>query len=102
MIVVVSAEPPGVLGSRLRAIATDPSNAGKYLAVASFGGPLRRDLAASLLAEGKLAAIGLDAPGPAGRPAAVEQLLRWARAAASPESKGKRAEGTPGPFLWFY
>src|SRR5207344_3028312 len=38
LVVIVSAESPGVLGRRLRSLATDPAYAGRIIAVASLGG----------------------------------------------------------------
>jgi len=102
VVFVVSAEAPGVLGRRLRAYATDPANSGKILAVVSLGGPVRADLPASLLSEGKLAAVGVAEGGPVGRARAVSEAGAWARAASSDGAKGKRPEELPGPFTWFY
>jgi hypothetical protein len=102
LIVVVSAEPPGVLGRRLRTLASDPANTGKTLAVVALGGALRSDLPASLLAEGRLAAFGLLEAGPVGRAAAVEAAARWSREAGGAGAAARRAESIPGPFTWFY
>ena len=102
LVVIVSAESPGVLGRRLRALALDPSFAGKTLAVASLGGPLRADLPASLLAEGRLAAMGVYDAGPVGFSRSIEEIVRFARRAASDASKGRRVEELAGPFTWFY
>jgi len=102
IVVIVSAEPPGVLGRRLRALAVDPSFAGKVLAVASLGGPLRADLPASLLGEGRLAALGLYDAGPVGFSKSIAEIARWARIAGSDGSRGRRVEELPGPFTWFY
>jgi len=102
LVVIVSAESPGVLGRRLRALAIDPAFAGKTLAVASLGGPLRADLPASLLAEGRLAALGVYDAGPVGSSKSIEEIVRFARRAASDASKGRRVEELAGPFTWFY
>ncbi len=102
VLLLVSAEPPGVLGRRLRALAVDPASSGKILAVASFAGPLRGDLPASLLAEGKLAAFGIVEPGPVGGTRSIAEIARWARSAGDELSKGRRIEELPGPFTWFY
>jgi len=101
-VLIVSAEPPGVLGRRLRSLATDPAYAGRILAVASLGGPLRGDLPASILGEGRLAALGVYEAGPVGLAKSIAQIARFARVAASDASKGKRVEDLPGPFTWFY
>ena len=102
IVVIVSAEPPGVLGRRLRALALDPAYAGKTLAVVSLGGPLRADLPGSLLGEGRLAGFGLYEAGPVGLRKAIAEIARFARSAASDASKGRRVEALPGPFTWFY
>ncbi len=102
LILIVSAEPPGILGRRLRAFAADPASTGKTLAVAALGGPLRGDLPASLLGEGRLAALGLYEAGPLGLSRSVEEVVRWARVAGGDAAKGARVEGPAGPFTWFY
>lgn len=102
LVVIVSAESPGVLGRRLRALALDPAFAGKTLAVASLGGPLRADLPASLLAEGRLAALGVYDAGPIGFSRSIEEIVGFARRAGSDGSKGLRVEELAGPFTWFY
>jgi len=102
LVVIVSAESPGVLGRRLRALAIDPAFAGKTLAVASLGGPLRADLPASLLAEGRLAGLGVYDAGPVGFQESIEEIVRFAGSAGSDGSKGRRVEELAGPFTWFY
>jgi hypothetical protein len=102
VVLVVSAEPAGLLGRRLRALSRDPAMQGKVLAVVSLGGPLRGDLPWSLLHEGRLAAMGLYEAGPVGLPLAVDRAAAWAGAATEPGSKGRRPEEIPGPFTWFY
>lgn len=101
VVVLASAEPPGLLGARLRGLARNPALKGKLLAVISFGAPIRRDLPASLLAEGMLAGLGLaDAP-PAGQPRWVRDVLAFAAALAAPAGD-RRIEDVPGPFLWCF
>ncbi|HEX4825268.1 MAG TPA: hypothetical protein VFV19_13260 [Candidatus Polarisedimenticolaceae bacterium] len=102
VVLVVSGEGPGVLGRHLRRVAADPSNAGKALAVVALAGAPRDDLPASLLGEGKLAAIGIYSAGPVGIPEAVDRVSSWARAAADAKSTGLRLEELPGPFTWYY
>jgi hypothetical protein len=102
LVLVVSAESPGVLGKRLRQLATDPQLDGKSLAVVSCGGPLRGDLPASLLAEGHLAAIGIYEAGPVGLTKSLALVSGWADAAIGEAAKGRRAEEVAGPFTWFY
>ena len=102
VVVVTSDEPAGVLGRRLRRLATDPALSGKILAVAALSGALRPDLPASLLAEGKLAALGVYEVGPVGRARALDDLAAFERAVADEGSKGRRVEEVPGPFTWYY
>jgi hypothetical protein len=92
LVVIVSAESPGVLGKRLRAIALDPAFAGKTVACVSLGGSLRADLPASLLAEGRLGALGVYDAGPVGLSRSIDEIARFVRAAASEPSKGRRVE----------
>jgi hypothetical protein len=70
--------------------------------VASFGGPLRGDLPASILGEGRLAALGVYEAGPVGLTRAIAEIARFARSATSDASKGRRVEDLPGPFTWYY
>jgi hypothetical protein len=102
VVLIVSAEPPGVLGRRLRSLATDPAYAGRILAVASLGGPLRGDLPASLLGEGRLAALGVYEAAPVGLTKSIAEIARFARSAGSDAAKGRRVEDLPGPFTWYY
>lgn len=101
-VMLVSADPAGLLGRRLRALSRDPEMQGKVLAVVSLGGPLRGDLPASLLREGRLAALGVFEAGPVGMERAADRAAAWARAAGEAGSKGHRPEEIPGPFTWFY
>ena len=102
VVLVRSDEPPGVLGRRLRRLATDPALSGKILAVAALSGALRPDLPASLLAEGKIAALGVYEVGPVGRARALSEVAAFERALAADGSKGRRVEEVLGPFTWFY
>lgn len=101
-VILVSAESPGVLGRRLRALSVDPKFAGKTLAVVSLGGPLRADLPASLLAEGGLAGLGVYDAGPIGLRKSIDEVVRFARSAAGEAATGRRVEELTGPFTWFY
>jgi hypothetical protein len=101
LVIVTSAEAPGVLAARLRELARSPAMKGRLLAVCSFGGPLRPDLPGRLLEEGNLAGIALLEPSlPAGRGAA-RAIGAWIGAldAAGPE---RRVETVPGPFVWYF
>jgi hypothetical protein len=102
VLLVVSDEAPGVLGRRLRALASDPGSSGKVLAVVSLGGTVRADLPASLLGERKIAALGLYQPGGVGVRKSLAAVAAWAKDAVSEGYKGKRVEDPPGPFNWFY
>lgn len=102
VVLVISDEPAGLLGRRLRAMATDPAFTGKILAVAALGGRLRADLPASLLREGRLAALGVLETGPVGQSRSIAELAQWARRVSGEVSKGIRAEDPLGPFTWFY
>jgi hypothetical protein len=101
-VVLVSAESPGVLGRRLRDMATDPAFAGNTLAVAALGGPLRADLPASLLAEGRLAGLGVYDTGPVGFQRSIDEIVRFAKTLSSDGAKGRRVEEVAGPFTWYY
>ena len=102
LVMLVSAEPAGLLGRRLRALANDPAMRGKILAVVALGASLRPDLPGSLLEDGQLGALGVFESGPIGWPRAVEAAARWAGAAGSKSAGGTRPEDIPGPFTWFY
>jgi len=101
-VLVVSAESPGLLGRRLRALSQDPAMSGRFLAVVSLGGTIRTDLPWSLLSEGKLSAVGICEAGPAGWARAVDAASAWTASAGSAQAKGKHPEEIPGPFVWFY
>ncbi len=100
LVLVVSAEPGGLLADRLRALAMDPRIEGRAVLVWGMGSGLREDLAASLLAEGGLAALGFIAAPP----------VDWRRvagdlAALSNTFKNEppaRLDDLPVPALWFY
>jgi hypothetical protein len=102
LVVLVSAEPPGLLGRRLRALARDPAMSGRALAVLNLGGALRGDLPWSLLHEGNLSALGVHEAGPIGLAAAVDEVLAWVRSAEMPGAQGRRPESIPGPMTWYY
>lgn len=100
-LLVVSAEAPGALATRLQGMAAAGRLSGRAVAIVSLGGALRDDVILDLLVGGKAAAVGrLET-----RPIAVERTLQgvasWlaARAKAGEEA---RLEAAPGPFLWSY
>jgi hypothetical protein len=101
LVIVASADAPGLFAARLRELARSPAMKGRLLAVCSFGGPLRPDLPGRLLDEGNLAGIALLEPSlPAGRRAA-RAIGAWIGAldALGPE---RRVETVPGPFVWYF
>jgi len=67
-----------------------------------LGGPVRGDLAASLLEDGQLAAVGVADDLTQNVTVAAERVRAWAKNAGDAASKGKRAEEIPGPFTWYY
>jgi hypothetical protein len=100
LVLVVSAEPAGLLADRLQALAGDPGMQGRPLLVWGMGSGMREDLAASLLKEGRLAAFGfVDVP-PVDWRTVADDL------AAISDSFGKQApqklEDLPVAALWFY
>jgi hypothetical protein len=97
----VSAEAPDLLGARLRSLARSESFRGKLLAVYALSGPIRSDLPASLLAEGKLAGVGVAEASAVGRIAAAEALASL-RGTIESGPSGRRVEAIRGPFLWFF
>jgi len=100
LVVLVSAEASDVLASRLRILARSDAMRGKLLAVLSLAGSVRRDLPGSLLAEGKLAGIGVAEASAVGRARAVEDVRSYARALTS--NRERRVEAVAGPFLWYF
>jgi hypothetical protein len=100
LVVLASAEPPALLGARLRAIARDPAMKGKLLAVWPIGGPVRGDIPASLLDEGNLAGVGLSEWSPIALRRVVDEVGRLGKAASGP-AKEARAEDL-APFLAWY
>lgn len=102
LVVLVSGEPPALLGARLREIARSPSMKGKLLAVYSLSGPIREDLPASLLAEGNLAGLGLAEAPPVGLPGVVENVSALNDALAAGRRRKTRIEKVSDLFLWFF
>ena len=102
LVVVASAEAPGLLGARLRRLARTGALRGRLLAVYALRGPLRADLPASLLAEGNLAGLGVAEAPPTGIVQVEASLRSLAAALAEPAGVDRRVEDLPGPFLWFF
>jgi hypothetical protein len=101
LVILVSAEAPGVLAARLRELARSDALAGKLLAVHALTGRVRPDLPVSLILEGKLAGFGLAEASPVGQRAAIEEMGAFARSLAASDVQ-KRVEEIPGPFLWYF
>jgi hypothetical protein len=101
LVVLVSAEPPAAFAARLRRLARDPRMRGRLLAAWSLAGPVREQLARSLLAEGELSGIGLAPPALTVRRHAAEAMVQLRRALEQPGSE-RRVEQLPGPFLWHF
>jgi hypothetical protein len=101
LVIVVSAEAPGILGARLARLARDPAMKGKALAVAALSSRLRPDLATGLLAAGNLAAVGVFETGPVGVDRSMARLAAFV-AALGAAPAGERLEAVPGPFVWLY
>jgi hypothetical protein len=97
LVVVVSGEPPALFAARLRQIARTPAMAGKLLAAWSLAGPIRPDLPASLLGEGRLAGIGIAEGELVGRRDVSGELERLSQSLGE-----RRAEHLAGPFLWYF
>jgi hypothetical protein len=101
LVVLVSAEPPATFAVRLRELARDERMRGRLLAAWCLSGPVREDLARSLMDEGRLAGIGLAEHSLIARRGAADTLkaLRGALEAGGGE---RRVEHLPGPFLWHF
>jgi hypothetical protein len=100
LVVVVSAEPDGLLASRLRALARNPAMKGRPILVWGLGAGFREDLAASLLAEGQLAAIGLVTSPPVEWRQVATELATLSQAFAN--GAPDRLDDLPVAALWFY
>jgi hypothetical protein len=101
LVVLISAEPPGAFGHRLEQLARDPRMRGKLLAGWSLSGPIRGDLARSLLAAGQLAGVGLAQARVVGRRDAA-QTIRTLEGALQDGAGAIRVERLRGPFLWYF
>ena len=101
LVVLVSAEPPAAFALRLRRLAQDERMRGRLLAGWSLAGPVREDLARSLLDEGLLGGIGLAEHSLVARRTAVETLAGIRRTLTA-GAEDLRVEQLPGPFLWHF
>jgi hypothetical protein len=102
LVVLVSAEEPALLGARLRELAVNGAMKGRLLAVYPLGGPVRPDLPASLLAEGRLSGIGISEYNPLEAGRITQRLQALAAALAAPDARQKRPEDLPPPLLWYF
>jgi hypothetical protein len=101
LVVLASAEPPGLFGARLRGLARSPSLGGRLLVAWLLSGPVRPDLPGSLLADGRLAGLALAEDSLEARRHASRHLAELAAALGEGLGAG-RPERLPGPFLWFF
>jgi hypothetical protein len=101
LVLLVSGEAPGRLAARLRKLAGSEEMQGKLLAVYGLSGAVRQDLPASLLADGRLAGIGLAESGIIAfrEAAAVLAELRGALGSSTAES---RVEDLTPLLLWYF
>ncbi len=105
LVIVASAEAPAAFGTRLRALASDPSLRGRLLGAYSLAGPVRSDLPASLIRDGGLAGLGVAEGSPAGVTRMISELRRLGQAVVELRSSAggdRRIEDLPGPFLWYF
>jgi hypothetical protein len=101
LVVLVSAEPPAAFAVRLRELARDDRMRGRLLAAWCLSGPVREDLARSLMDEGSLAGIGLAEHSLIARRRAAD-TLKALRSALTAGGGEQRVEHLPGPFLWHF
>jgi hypothetical protein len=101
LVIVISAEAPGLFATRLRAIAEQPAMKGKLLAGWSLAGPVRDDLAAWILESTEVAGVGIAEGSVVSRRAAPKRLRTISRALKS-RGADDRVESIPGPFLWYF
>jgi hypothetical protein len=102
LVVVASAEPPGICAARLASMASDPAMEGRLLAGWCLSGEIRSDAAPSLLSSGGLAGLGLATSTVVDMRRAASALGEFSTALSSPMHADGRVEGLPGPFLWFF
>lgn len=102
LVVLVSAESPARLGSRLRELARSQAMKGKLLAVWPLGGPVRPDLPRALLAEGNLAALGIADYSPLDPTRAPSELRALSDALAAAKGRTIKPEDLAGPLVWYY
>jgi len=101
LVLLISGESPGRLAIRLRELAESAAMQGKLLAVWSLSGPVRQDLPASLLADGRLAGFGLAESGVMSRREAVGAVAAFKRALAGSKATSRVEELSP-QILWYF
>jgi hypothetical protein len=102
LVVLASAEPPGVLATRALELAADPRMADRHLAVIALAGSLRADVAGRALAEGRIASLGLAGVEPLAWQGVAASLGQLGRAAREAGDGDLRPERLDGPFVWVY
>ena len=101
LVLLVSGEAPGLLAARLRELARSEAMSGKLLAVWSLSGAMRQDLPASLLADGRLAGIGLAESGVISLRETADSLTEI-RSALGATPAGRRVEELSPRLLWYF
>jgi hypothetical protein len=102
LVVLISDEPPGLFGDRLRTLARSPALRGKLLAAWSLSGPVRQDLPSSLLAEGNLAGLGLAETSVVGLRGMERQISELGVAWSGEAAAGRRVETLVPSLLWYF
>ncbi len=101
LVVLVSADSPARFAARLRELARDDRMRGRLLAAWPLAGPVREDLARSLIGEGRLAGVGIAEVSVVARRRVAETLGALAATLDAPGTR-RRVEQLPGPFLWHF
>ena len=101
-VLLVSAESPDVLGRRMLDLAKDSRMRGKYLAVWSFAGEIRRDLIGRALSEGDIVALGTAGSGFVDLAADMDALAALSRELVDTATQPQRPEALGGPLIWHY
>ena len=102
LVLLVSAESPGLFAQRVRELAAKPALEGKLLAVWNLNGAMREDFPADLLEENPIAGVGLAVSSFVESRAAVGRLTAIRAALEREEAPASRVERLPGPFLWYF
>ena len=102
LVLLVSAEAPGLFAARLRELAAAPALKGKLLAAWNLNGAMREDLPADLLETSSLAGVGLAVSSFGESRAGADRLAALRAALEGEEAPRSRVERLPGPFLWYF